>query len=106
MPGMIAAVRWWKHGDHPAVYHEFCRPSANDDGQATCRTCGARIGDHGWLVPRDGLLQWMVSRDIGHLVCPGDYIIRAVGPTADETYTVCSAAQLAQRVESVSSMVH
>lgn len=59
-PVVIEAVRWFKHGDHPEVVpvpydHPVDRNSI-------------RIGEWGWVQTLEG----------GHLVSPGDWIIKGV----------------------------
>jgi hypothetical protein len=38
------------------------------DDQRACEKCGRRMIDHGWIDTLEG----------GHIVCPGDWIIRGV----------------------------
>lgn len=52
-PVVIEAVQWFKHGDHAQVEHI---PYDSDDR------------GHGWIKTLEG----------GHIVSPGDWIIRGV----------------------------
>lgn len=95
-PVVIQATQWHKNGDHPADYavdeggfengvwrvfpgaerkakgwegaivRYFRHPDV--DGETTCRQCGVRMHDHGWIDTLEG----------GHNVCPGDWIITGV----------------------------
>lgn len=95
-PIVIEAHQWHKNGDHPLDYSEthtgfeggeirefppeyrrernwegdivryFRRPDC--PGQATCSECNRLFHDHGWIDTREG----------GHIVCPGDWIITGV----------------------------
>jgi hypothetical protein len=59
---IVEAVRWWKHGDHPAV----TRLRFPMRRGSMCSHCETR--DHGWIETIEG----------GHIVCPGDWIITGV----------------------------
>lgn len=98
-PVVIEATQWFKNGDHPddgegvfpakgapgtderytgeyagqrlegKVVRYFRRPDI--DGQSACRNCTTsvvRMHDHGWIDTKEG----------GHIVCPGDFIITGV----------------------------
>lgn len=81
-PVVIEATQWMKNGDHPkdntarmqpevvhcegAVVRYFRRPDV--DGATGCRHCGRAMHDHGWIDTKEG----------GHIVCPGDWIITGV----------------------------
>lgn len=95
-PVEIDASQWFKNGDHPRDYAEsrtsiedgqpitisgeeakargwegeivryFRRPDVS--GEAACRHCGIRMHEHGWIDTKEG----------GHIVCPGDWIITGV----------------------------
>jgi hypothetical protein len=91
-PVVIEATQWFKNGDHPeddcrmiqpALSHKgdgenqpflsegkvvryYRRP--NDDGQRHCQHCGIIMHLHGWIDTKEG----------GHIICPGDYIITGV----------------------------
>lgn len=95
-PVEVDAVRWFKNGDHPEDYdgsvdgiedgqlrtftgrerkergweggvvRYFRRPDVS--GADACRECGGTMHDHGWIDTREG----------GHIVCPGDWIITGV----------------------------
>lgn len=73
------AVQWFKNGDHPEDYFPldvrgcegrvvryYRRP--DDSGQRPCKHCGFMMHNHGWIDTKEG----------GHIVCPGDYIITGV----------------------------
>jgi hypothetical protein len=94
-PVIIEATRWFRNGDHPLDYAQdtqgfengelrvftgaerkanaweggvvryFRRPDV--DGDSRC-DCGAVMNVHGWIDTREG----------GHIVCPGDWIITGV----------------------------
>jgi hypothetical protein len=74
-PVVIEAVQWFKNGDHPEdgskntegkVIRYYRTPSL--DGESSCKHCGRKMRDHGWIDTLEG----------GHIVCPGDYIIKGV----------------------------
>jgi len=95
-PVEIEATQWFKNGDHPLDYtvdHEgtengamriftaeerkekrwegdivryFRRPDKN--GNENCQHCGKTMHFHGWIDTKEG----------GHIVCPGDWIITGV----------------------------
>lgn len=95
-PVVVEAYQWFKNGDHPEDYTkthvgfengnltEFLpdqrkasqwegdvvryHRSPEVDGQTTCRRCGNIMHDHGWIDTLEG----------GHIVCPGDWIIKGV----------------------------
>ena len=60
-PIVIEAEQWFKYGDHPEV-EEHYSPHA-------CSICGGLLElNHGWIETLEG----------GHIVCPGDWIIKGV----------------------------
>jgi len=74
-PVAVEAHRWFKNGDHPEdgdgkvegkVVRFFRHPDL-PDGDA-CPECSRVYFDHGWIDTREG----------GHRVCPGDWIITGV----------------------------
>jgi hypothetical protein len=95
-PVVIEATQWFKNGDHPedysadrefmeagvlrlkpgaffkdhdwegAVVRYFRRPDV--DGERPCEHCGVRMHEHGWIDTKEG----------GHIVCPGDWVITGV----------------------------
>ena len=88
-PVVIEAMRWFRNGDHPEddcdmfdypddEGNVFQRPGEGkvvryyrapyDDGQRKCEHCGRLMHDHGWIDTLEG----------GHVVCPGDWIIKGV----------------------------
>jgi hypothetical protein len=80
-PFEIEATQWFKNGDHPGdesrwlqfgeepflsegtVVRLFCH--RNVAGTQQCKQCLHLMRDHGWIDTRQG----------GHNVCPGDWII-------------------------------
>lgn len=65
-PVVIEATRWFGHGDHGQVRPWIHPHGASTDG--TCEHCSAPMKAHGWIDTFEG----------GHIVCPGDWIIRGV----------------------------
>jgi hypothetical protein len=95
-PVVIEATQWFKNGDHPGDYAEdtqglengelrtftgaerkanrwegsvvryFRRPDVS--GESLCRHCNLTMHVHGWIDTKEG----------GHIVCPGDWIITGV----------------------------
>ena len=95
-PIVIKEAQWFKNGDHPDDYANnvngfekgflrswsgmearelgwegqivryFRRPDVL--GETPCRHCGLRMHVHGWIDTKEG----------GHIVCPGDWIITGV----------------------------
>ena len=95
-PVVIEASQWFKNGDHPEDYaadtegmiagvqrtitgayrrerdwegdvvRYFRRPDV--DGMTLCRHCARTMHIHGWIDTKEG----------GHIVCPGDWIITGV----------------------------
>lgn len=80
-PVVIEAAQWFQNGDHPEDYIEditrgmkwegrvvryYRHPDT--DGTAECKSCGSILHDHGWIDTLEG----------GHIVCPGDWIIKGV----------------------------
>lgn len=84
-PVVIEAHRWVKNGDHPEdgaerfasgefageliegkVVRYFRHPSF--PGRSPCGHCGNAMHIHGWIDTLEG----------GHIVCPGDWIIKGV----------------------------
>ncbi len=64
-PEEIEGTQWLKVGDHPAVRPWRARPTG---GGVACGQCGELFRLHGWLETQAG----------GHVVCPGDWIIRKI----------------------------
>ena len=96
-PVVIEARQWFKNGDHPEDYANekvgfeggeirtwtgaevkangwegqvvryFRRPDVS--GESQCRNnCGHTMHNHGWIDTKEG----------GHIVCPGDFVITGV----------------------------
>lgn len=83
-PVVIEATQWFKNGDHLADGHEmfdagdgpfrgegkvvryFRRPDV--PGETPCQHCAKTMHVHGWIDTKEG----------GHIVCPGDWIITGV----------------------------
>ena len=84
-PFEMEATQWLKNGDHPLDYSDLDNEAtpghrrANDwegdvvrryrhpdiSGNAECMNCDRIMHEHGWIDTRQG----------GHTVCPGDWII-------------------------------
>lgn len=73
-PVEIDAIRWWNHGDHPAVGRshspDICASQQESEVPAyeRCTQCGRRGADHGGIKTLEGLM----------FVCPGDYVVTGV----------------------------
>jgi hypothetical protein len=95
-PVVIDAEQWHKNGDHSLDYASAVEGFSDgvlvsfspehqktlgwegqvvryyrnpeDDGAGLCHHCLAKKHDHGWIDTLEG----------GHIVCPGDWIIRGV----------------------------
>ena len=89
-PVVIEATQWFRNGDHPQdncstvqrptgpdgqmmdypsegkVVRYFRRPDISGDSQ--CGECDRKMHGHGWIDTKEG----------GHIVCPGDFIITGV----------------------------
>lgn len=102
-PVVIEATQWFKNGDHPQdgkerfpekqetdgrltggpkdprytggfagqlfegkIVRYFRRPDVS--GETPCRHCGLTMHVHGWIDTKEG----------GHIVCPGDWVITGV----------------------------
>lgn len=85
-PVEIQAVQWFRNGDHPEdgderfpegsefvgekyegrVVRYFRRTDVA--GGRACEHCARIMHDHGWIDTLEG----------GHIVCPGDWIIKGV----------------------------
>ena len=78
-PIVVEAHRWFQNGDHPEDKYE--KGTVNEgklirryrtpalDGKNACKYCGHLMHDHGWIDTVQG----------GHIVCPGDWIIKEGG---------------------------
>ena len=85
-PVVIDAFQWFENGDHPEDATRLVRTSPDDapfmsegkivryyrhpqdDAERLCAHCAIRMHDHGWIDTLEG----------GHVVCPGDWIIKGV----------------------------
>lgn len=65
-PVIIHAAQWLRPGDLEEIVEPYRCPRR--DGDQPCKHCGRLKEDHGWIRTLEG----------GHIVCPGDYIIRGV----------------------------
>lgn len=84
-PVVIEASQWFKNGDHPKdgdeiiesgpfkghlledkIVRYYCRPDV--PGDRRCQHCCQNMHLHGWIDTKEG----------GHIVCPGDWIITGV----------------------------
>lgn len=104
-PVEVEATQWHANGDHPGddcimiraqhgepflsegkVVRYFRRPDVLGDKK--CRECGTIMHEHGWIDTKEG----------GHIVCPGDWIITGVAGERypckpdifDRTYELCT----------------
>lgn len=77
-PVVIEADRWFQNGDHPEDNHKkgtikegevvrYYRHPENS-GKNVCKYCGYIMHDHGWID----------TLEDGHVVCPGDWIIKDI----------------------------
>ena len=83
LPVEIDATQWFKNGDHPndayaphyprvegehegLLVRYFRRPDVPDE--SICSECGCTFHVHGWID----------TKEDGHRVCPGDWIITGV----------------------------
>lgn len=80
-PIVVEATQWFKNGDHPKDDREMFDAGSGPflgegkvvryyrtpelDGQTRCHKCSVIMHHHGWIDTREG----------GHVVCPGDWII-------------------------------
>ncbi len=85
-PVVIDATQWFKNGDHPGDVNLIANAGAGDPyiqaegkvvryfrrpdvlGDQVCRHCGQTMHVHGWIDTKEG----------GHIVYPGDFIITGV----------------------------
>jgi hypothetical protein len=71
-PVVLEASPWHRVGDHDAVTPLRVEQIPEEDGAAredgVCRYCGREMAVHGWVNTLEG----------GHIVCPGDWIIKGV----------------------------
>jgi hypothetical protein len=85
-PVVIEATQWFKNGDHPdddcPVHSFYCGEMTSlgegkvvrlyrhpeVPGDKECKHCGKAMYVHGWIDTLEG----------GHIVCPGDWIIKGV----------------------------
>jgi len=81
-PVIIRAARWLTNGDHPEDYAEDASPYYRREkegavvrfyrhhvpGERLCQHCRVQMHSHGWIDTKEG----------GHIVCPGDWIITGV----------------------------
>lgn len=77
-PVVVEATQWFKNGDHPEdgvtggallegkVVRYFRHPDV--PGDSLCEQCGESMHIHGWID----------TLEMGHRVCPGDWIIMGV----------------------------
>ena len=81
LPVVVEAHQWFKNGDHP---QDFTTPSypgregtegavvrrywRTDEYGTVCAECCRIFRGHGWIDTKEG----------GHIVCPGDWIITGV----------------------------
>jgi hypothetical protein len=85
----VEAVRWYANGDHPEdgprnregqVVRYFRDPFTL--GERDCTHCGVRMHLHGWID----------VAETGHIVCPGDWVVKAEGgephPVKDAVFRI------------------
>lgn len=78
-PVVIEATQWFTNGDHPddwrpgephgyegLIVRYFRRPDV--PGDSLCSECSQRFHIHGWID----------TKEDGHRVCPGDWIITGI----------------------------
>lgn len=74
-PIVVEATPWHKNGDHPEddgsetegkVVRYYRHPDIK--GSSECPHCRCTMHSHGWIDTREG----------GHIVCPGDWIITGI----------------------------
>lgn len=82
-PVVIDAAQWFRNGDHPDDFSDrdngegrpsregmivryFRRP--DKPSETPCEHCTKQMHSHGWIDTKEG----------GHIVCPGDWIITGV----------------------------
>jgi len=85
-PIAVDAIQWFKNGDHPEDECFYINENSPDkflsegkivryyrtpdlDGQVKCKKCGVIMHFHGWIDTGEN----------GHVVCPGDWIIKDTG---------------------------
>jgi len=66
-PLEIDAVQWFVHGDREGKIVRYYRHPLVE-GDKRCGYCGEIMHNHGWIDTLEG----------GHVVCPGDWIIRGI----------------------------
>ena len=67
-PVVIEAHQWFNHdailfGGVVGYYDPY-----DEEGDGKCKQCGKPHSEHGWVETLEG----------GHIVCPGDWIIKGV----------------------------
>jgi hypothetical protein len=82
-PVVIEATQWFKNGDHPLDYSRDHQERKEEEwegdivryfrhpgisGDSACDVCGRHMDSHGWID----------TLEMGHRVCPGDWIITGV----------------------------
>ncbi len=71
-PVVVEASLWQKLGDHnkvaPFLPVEIQEGIGSPRRRGLCRYCKREMSEHGWIDTLEG----------GHIVCPGDWIIRGV----------------------------
>lgn len=68
-PIPVEASKWYTHGDHQEVIGYNFRKYHKKGNSELCSKCGKSLKFiHGWIDTLEG----------GHIVCPGDWIIKGV----------------------------
>lgn len=62
-PVVVEADQWFKMRDVPEAHIQPFTPT-----KADCLQCGGTFDTHGWVQTLEG----------GHVVCPGDFIIKGI----------------------------
>jgi len=83
-PVIIEATQWFSLEDLPDIVHPYKK-------EGICKNCGGELKYHGWVETLEG----------GHIVCPGDWIVRGVKgeyypvkpEIFEETYTAAEDGQ-------------
>ncbi len=88
-PQEVEAVQWngWYTSDLEV------KPFIHRDSRWTCHKCGGIDLAHGWVDTLEG----------GHVICPGDYIVKNTD-TADDELFACSSEQFQKIFDPVETM--
>ena len=67
-PVVVEAQQWWSRLSQENKELNKIVKEGMDDSKRPCEKCGEGICRHGWIETLEG----------GHIVCPGDWIIKGV----------------------------